>query len=477
MKEKELNKFTMQKVKIIERNGKIIEHLLCKSDPWGDDRCEREDCFMCLSSEKEVGKCRKSNVVYHITCRLCEGKGEKVQYWGESSRSGYLRGREHRQDLENKEEGSHMLRHLETKHPELDLEDPENVRAEKHFKMEMDRQYSTAMDRQISEALAIARSGGMGSAAVMNNCDEYTRCTLPELQTTNEVRLKEKEKRCREIEETTRRSKRQKMDPNPSTEQVEARGESNYQKIGVQGGSNPGNTPVPRPPQAPQVTQQDSTAEGGGKIATTTSTESKAKVHEKYQQHQQDEQQLQQDDNKHQDHQHVQDQHPNKEKENKNEKEIEKKTEMKGKKTEDNSEKETTNETLQQTQQQQEDNTNDQITTTTTEEEKHTTKNTYITLMEATKRLKTSMAKPTKTRVQSKRKANFKPYKNIKNNIRTIDTYFERGNAKKVIGPELKINTIRGLRCQQQTPETLTEPGPPDQDPPTYTDCNQESDG
>ena len=237
---------------------------------------------MCLSSEKEIGKCRKSNIVYHITCMLCQSKGEKVQYWGESSRSGYLRGREHRQDLENKEEGSHMLRHLEIKHPELDLEDPENVRAERHFKMEMDRQYSTAMDRQISEALAIARSGGMGSASVMNNCDEYTRCTLPELQTSNEVRLKEKEKRMRELEEHTRRSKRQKLDPNPDNIQVEVRGESNYQKVGVQGGSNPGNTPVPRPPQTPQVTQQDSANEGGN-VATTSTTESTTKVTNEHQ--------------------------------------------------------------------------------------------------------------------------------------------------------------------------------------------------
>ena len=66
----------------------------------------------------------------------------------------------------------------------------------------MKSQYTTAMDRQISEALAIARAGGMGSKSVMNNCDEYTRCTLPELQTSNEIRSKEREKRARDIEET-----------------------------------------------------------------------------------------------------------------------------------------------------------------------------------------------------------------------------------------------------------------------------------
>ena len=86
-------------------------------------------------SEKDIGKCRKSNRVYNITCRLCLSKGETVQYWGESSRAGYLTGREHRQDLANKVEGSHMLRHLEKVHPEIDTEDPQNRIAEKMFKM------------------------------------------------------------------------------------------------------------------------------------------------------------------------------------------------------------------------------------------------------------------------------------------------------------------------------------------------------
>merc|ERR1712082_100953 len=66
------------------------------------------------------------------------------------------------------------------------------------------------MDRQISEALAIARSGGMESEVIMNNCEEYNRCVLPELQTSNEIKMKEKAKRARENEanEYQRSSKR-----------------------------------------------------------------------------------------------------------------------------------------------------------------------------------------------------------------------------------------------------------------------------
>ena len=59
LKEQELNKFTKQKVKIIERNGKRVEHILCKSDPIGDNLCGRTECLMCETSEKDIGHCRK----------------------------------------------------------------------------------------------------------------------------------------------------------------------------------------------------------------------------------------------------------------------------------------------------------------------------------------------------------------------------------------------------------------------------------
>ena len=105
-----------------------------------------------------------------------------------------------------------MLRHMERKHPEINLDVQENRMAEKSFRMEMAGQFRTAMDRQISEALAIARSGGMESEEIMNNCDEYNRCVLPELQTSNEIKMKEKAKRARENEanEYHRSSKRSK---------------------------------------------------------------------------------------------------------------------------------------------------------------------------------------------------------------------------------------------------------------------------
>ena len=110
------------------------------------------------------------------------------------------------------------------------------------------------MDRQLSGALAIAKAGGMDHPDTMNRSDEYNRCVLPELQTTAEVKMKEREKRGREEEREERPSKR-----------GGGEGVPNSLQRGVEGGNNPGNTPLPRPPKpAPKATpntEQEGTGE------------------------------------------------------------------------------------------------------------------------------------------------------------------------------------------------------------------------
>ena len=194
-----------------------MEHTLCRSDPIGDELCGREECLICLTSKKERGVCRKRNIVYKTTCNLCKSLGRSVNYWGESSRSGFERGREHRQDLMKQNPDSHLLRHMVREHSEIDLNEADNRRAEKYFSMELVGQHRTAMDRQLSEALAIAKAGGMDHPDNMNNSDEYNRCLLPELQTTAEIKMKlrEREKRAREEDREGRPVKRRREASNP----------------------------------------------------------------------------------------------------------------------------------------------------------------------------------------------------------------------------------------------------------------------
>ena len=79
-KELELAKHTFQAVRIVERNGHRLEHLLVKQDPFGDERCTRRDCLMCITAEKDIGQSRKTNIVFVTDCKLCRGEGGKFQY-------------------------------------------------------------------------------------------------------------------------------------------------------------------------------------------------------------------------------------------------------------------------------------------------------------------------------------------------------------------------------------------------------------
>ena len=220
-KEAEINKFSRQRVKIVERIVKRIHHLLCKSDPYGDILCKREDCLMCSTTTKK-GQCRKSNVVYKTTCLLCKEKGRTMEYWGESSRSGYLRGKEHRQDLNLLNPTGHMVKHMASEHKEIELEEAENRKADIWFRMELVSQHTTAMEGQLSEALAIAKAWGFDSSTTMNSSEEYNRCLLPQLQSNTEIKMKEKEKRHRERNEevgerASKRCRREKV-PDPAEE-------------------------------------------------------------------------------------------------------------------------------------------------------------------------------------------------------------------------------------------------------------------
>ena len=58
-----------------------------------------------------VGKCN-----YCIECMRCQESGTKAQYWGESARTGYKRGKEHVQALRKGDEESPLVKHAIINH-------------------------------------------------------------------------------------------------------------------------------------------------------------------------------------------------------------------------------------------------------------------------------------------------------------------------------------------------------------------------
>ena len=91
-KEEEIGKITSHRIRIVERNGERLEHMLVKADPFGEEKCEERNCLMCKTDEKDQGRCKKKNLVYKIECRLCQTEGKTGVYWGETARTAQLRG-------------------------------------------------------------------------------------------------------------------------------------------------------------------------------------------------------------------------------------------------------------------------------------------------------------------------------------------------------------------------------------------------
>jgi hypothetical protein len=99
-----------RRIKFVERGGRTLESLLCRTNPWKERHCGREGCVICRSGKG--GQCRTESVVYEVKCGQCEreGRGRKV-YIGETGKSGYERMVQHWRSWRAKESDSFLWKH------------------------------------------------------------------------------------------------------------------------------------------------------------------------------------------------------------------------------------------------------------------------------------------------------------------------------------------------------------------------------
>ena len=189
-KERELNKVSKKKVKIVEKNGDQIGQILTSSNPWGEERCDRKECLSCKTSKLDRGVCRDRNLVYETVCKLCKTEGETVSYIGETSRSLFERQREHARDClsSNTETKSHLRDHW----TECHLNENQNKQLEtiqditEVHEVKILEKYQTSLERQIGEAIHIRRATGR----ILNDKEEYNRCELPVLSVSRQRQKK-----------------------------------------------------------------------------------------------------------------------------------------------------------------------------------------------------------------------------------------------------------------------------------------------
>ena len=129
------------KIKLVEKSGRTLGELLRTSDPRKKKRCNRINCPVCTTEGK--GNCKAQNANYKITCECGD------VYTGTTTRTSYIRGKEHHKDMSEKKEESDLWEHCVKKHEG-------NI---KKFKMDVIETFKgDPLLRQISEAVRINRT-------------------------------------------------------------------------------------------------------------------------------------------------------------------------------------------------------------------------------------------------------------------------------------------------------------------------------
>ena len=81
MRETELTMEQMSgyKLKIVERGGIKLEHILVKKNPWEGECCDRKSCLLCNTKRRadkpKMKSCTKRNLVYKTWCQTCNVRG------------------------------------------------------------------------------------------------------------------------------------------------------------------------------------------------------------------------------------------------------------------------------------------------------------------------------------------------------------------------------------------------------------------
>ena len=223
-----------EKVKFVEKTGRLIQSILHKSNPHAGEKCGRKACLVCSSSEEESknGDCRWRSILYKTTCLECKRKeGKVVEYYGETSKTAYERGLNHLYDFLTEAEDSHMFKHQSEVHG--DQEDPVE------FSMTVLKKHMTAFRRQIHEAVIVEMKESSG---ILNSKGIYDRCSLPRLT----VKFKDREINLEnEIEKV--RNRKSKREVNTETE-TERKDQPPLKKTRVAQNKNETEEEVGRPP-------------------------------------------------------------------------------------------------------------------------------------------------------------------------------------------------------------------------------------
>jgi hypothetical protein len=151
-READLNKFSEERIKIVEKGGLKIKDILSSRKTGKNSKCSKETCPICTESkfvkvnpDKKQLPCNTNNVGYRWRCLKCQENETVKIYEGESGRSARIRGGEHLRALEKKKSNSVLYKHVKNVHYNQEVK----------FEMEITQKFKDALTRQANEAVRI----------------------------------------------------------------------------------------------------------------------------------------------------------------------------------------------------------------------------------------------------------------------------------------------------------------------------------
>ena len=161
-REEEINKYSKERIKIIEDGGVQMKDFLVKKDPFPNLKCGRKNCLICNSEVAETLKipCNSNNIGYRLNCDTCIERGQTKVYEGESSRAARVRGTEHLRDLKNEKMDSALFKHKENEHKSEEMK----------ISMEITKKFKDPLTRQANEAVRI---NNRGKSELLNSKSEF----------------------------------------------------------------------------------------------------------------------------------------------------------------------------------------------------------------------------------------------------------------------------------------------------------------
>ena len=150
-------------IKVIETAGRSLEKCLVNSDPLRGNQCSDKSCLPARNTRNKIS-CRRNNVGYRISCKICLLAGKQKQncgvYIGETGENMHVRMKSHLTKFNSKkteiQESSAFWKHLKNEHEDL----PQGWKFGDCFEVEIRKAYNKPITRQTEEGIFMVNEKG-----------------------------------------------------------------------------------------------------------------------------------------------------------------------------------------------------------------------------------------------------------------------------------------------------------------------------